>query len=129
MTRFELQEQRENFLIYGMYPGILNHENIQDRRELLAELSEAYLYKDILAIGKIRHSEKLRDLLQLLAYQVGSEVSLSELGQQLTMSKDTVADYVDLLEKCFIVFRLSGYSKNLRKEVTKMDKIYFGIMV
>jgi len=124
-TNYEIIEQRENLLMYGSYPGILSKQNITERRELLLELSRAYLYKDILAIGNIRRSEKIRDLLLLLAYQIGSEVSFSELGKQLSMSKDTVADYINLLEQCFIVFRLSGFSRNLRKEVSRMDKIYF----
>ena len=88
-------------------------------------MSSSYLYKDILELAKIRNPKAIYDLLRLLAYQIGSTVSLNELGRQLEMSKDTVASYVDLLEKAFVLFRLSGFSRNLRKEVVKMDKIFF----
>jgi predicted AAA+ superfamily ATPase len=77
------------------------------------------------ALPILRHTARLKDLLKLLAFQIGSEVSLTELGQQLSMSKDTVNNYISLLEQAFVLFRLSGFSKNLRNEVTKMDKIYF----
>ena len=97
----------------------------EDRIAHLVELSSAYLYRDILELGGIRNPRKLRDLLRLLAYQVGSEVSYQELGRQAGMSADTVISYVDTLEKAFVVFRLGGYSRNLRKEVTKKDKVYF----
>lgn len=76
-------------------------------------------------MASIRHADKLRRLLQLLSFQVGSEVSPNELGNALGMSKDTVNTYLDLLEKAFVIFRLSGFSRNLRKEVSKMGKIYF----
>jgi len=76
-------------------------------------------------ITSIKHSSKLADLLRLLAFQVDSQVSLNELGKSLHMSKDTVNSYIDLLEKSFVIFRLGGFSRNLRKEVSKMDKIYF----
>ncbi len=71
----------------------------------------------------MRNSTKLRNLLRMLAYQVGSEASLSELGAAVGLSKDTVSTYLDLLEKSFIIFRLSGFGRNLRKEVTRNDKI------
>ncbi len=89
------------------------------------ELTTSYLYKDVLEIATIKYSRRLAQLLRLLAYQVGSQVSLRELAQQLQMTKETVNAYLDLLEKAFVIFRLSGFSRNLRKEVTKMDKIYF----
>ena len=86
-------------------------------------LSLIHIY--VLAIGEIRYSDKLHNLLKLLAYQVGQQVSLTELGAQLQMSKNTVASYIDLLEQSFVVFRLKGFNRNLRKEITKQDKIYF----
>jgi predicted AAA+ superfamily ATPase len=97
----------------------------EDKEKYLEEMSTAYLYKDILDLSGIRHPSGIRRLLQLLAFQIGSQVSLTELGTQLGMSKDTVAHYINLLEAAFVVFRLPGYSRNLRKEATKMDKIYF----
>jgi hypothetical protein len=79
----------------------------------------------LIEFGEIKNSTKIRDLVKLLAFQIGFEVSLTELGAQLGMGKDTVARYIDLLEKSFIVFRLRGFNRNLRKEVSKMNKIYF----
>lgn len=91
----------------------------------LQNLVDAYLYKDLLEFGDLRNSGKIRDLLRLLAFQVGSEVSLTELGSALSISKDSVARYIDLLEKSFIIYRLGGFSRNLRKEISKSHKIYF----
>ncbi len=122
---FELDQRLEEFLLFGMYPEVFSYPGATDKVAFLKELSGAYLYKDILELADVRHSRKVHDLVRLLAYQIGATVSLNELGRQLEMSKETVARYIDLLEKAFIVFRLSGYSRNLRKEVVKMDKVYF----
>lgn len=124
-NQFELDQRLEEFLLFGMYPEVFSYPGATDKIAFLKELSGAYLYKDILELANIRHSRKVHDLLRLLAYQIGATVSLNELGRQLEMSKETVARYIDLLEKAFIVFRLTGYSRNLRKEVVKMDKVYF----
>ena len=122
---FELQQRLSEYLVYGTYPEIFSLPNRKDKIQYLNELCLSYLYKDILEISSIRHTSKINDLLRLLAFQIGSQVSLSELGASLSMSKETVISYIDLLEQSFIVFRLPGFSRNLRKEVTKMDKIYF----
>ena len=122
---FELRQRLSEYLVYGTYPEVFSLANRKEKISYLNELCSAYLYKDILEITSIRHASKLNDLLRLLAFQIGSEVSLSELGTSLSMSKETVISYLDLLEQSFIIFRLSGFSRNLRKEVTKMDKIYF----
>jgi predicted AAA+ superfamily ATPase len=122
---FELDELLEDRLVMGSYPEVFTIQRAADRREYLQNLAASYLFKDVLEIGGVRHSQKLRNLLRLLAYQVGSEVSYTELGGQLQMSKDTVASYIDLLEQSFVIFRLGGFSRNLRKEVTRQDKIYF----
>lgn len=124
-NEFELKDKKEELMIFGAYPDIFNLKNINDKKKYLEELTNAYLYKDIFELTQIKHNNKLRNLLKLLAFQIGQEVSLSELGNKLEMSKDTVNTYIDLLEKAFVIFRLSGFSRNLRKEVTKMDKIYF----
>jgi len=124
-NRAELDDNLEERLIYGSYPEIFSYESSLQKLEYLQNISDAYLYRDLLEFGNIKNSSKIRDLLKLLAFQIGSQVSLSELGTSLSMSKDTVARYIDLLEKSFIIFRLSGFSRNLRKEVTKMDKIFF----
>lgn len=122
---FEMREDLSNRLVYGSYPQVVEMRGDAERSSYLDNLASASLYKDILEMGAIRNSDKLRRLLRLLAFQIGQEVSLTELGTQLEMSKNTVASYIDLLEQSFIVFRLGGYSRNLRKEVSKLDKIYF----
>jgi uncharacterized protein len=124
-TPFEVTNQLESYLRFGMYPDVLNAPDEVTKIRQLRELTSAYLYKDVLQLSSIRHSDKLIRLLKLLAFQAGSPVSLHELGKSLEMSHETVNNYIDLLEKGFILFRLSAYSRNLRKEVTKMNKIYF----
>ena len=122
---FEQDRRLEQDLVYGMYPEVQAFEANADRAGYLRELHAAYLFKDLLEMGGLRHARKLVDLVRMLAYQVGSEVSCNELGTALGISKDTVANYLDLLEKAFIVFRLQGFSRNLRNEVTRNDKVYF----
>ena len=122
---FELGSALEERLVYGSYPEIFSMDGGSQKREYLQVLADAYLYKDLLELGGLKSSAKIRDLLKLLAFQIGSEVSLSELGTTLEMSKDTVSRYIDFLEKSYVVFRVSGLSRNLRKEVGKMDKIFF----
>src|SRR3989344_46980 len=124
-NRAELDNFLEERLIFGSYPEIFSIVGEDQKAEYLQNLSDAYLYKDLIEFGRIKNSTKIRDLLKLLAFQVGSQVSLSEIGSTLGISKDTVGRYIDLLEKSFIIFRLGGLSRNLRKEVAKMDKIYF----
>lgn len=122
---FELKNQIEALLLYGAYPEILLTAGVENKVDRLAELASAYLYKDILQLSGIKYADKIRKLLQMLALQIGSTVSLNEIGKTLGMSHETVANYIDLLEKGFIIFRLGGYSNNPRKEITKMNKIYF----
>lgn len=121
-------ETRENFtnrLVFGSYPELHALSNKTDKIIYLNELVNTYLLKDLLIFENIKNAQALKDLLKLLAFQVGSEVSPSELGRQLSMSKNTVERYLGLLEKSFIIFSLSGYSNNLRKEITKNHKYYF----
>ncbi len=122
---FELKKQAESLLIYGAYPEIMRTIGAETKIDRLEELTSAYLYKDILQLSGIKYADKIRKLLQMLALQIGSTVSLNELGRALGMSHETVANYIDLLEKGFIIFRLGGFSNNPRKEITKMSKIYF----
>jgi len=122
---FELAQQLDERLIWGSYPEVFHYDSSSDRESYLRHLAGDYLYKDILISGGVRNADNIRRLLKLLAFQVGSEVSLNELGQQLDMSKETVARYIDLLEKSFVLIRLGGFSRNLRKEVTKSYKYYF----
>lgn len=121
----ELDAQLEERLIFGSYPEVFSFKSEKDRKEYLQNLADAYLYKDLIELAGLKNSSKIRDMLKLLAFQVGSEVSLTEVGNSLDLSKDTVGKYIDYLEKSFVIFRLGGLSRNLRKEVTKMDKIYF----
>lgn len=122
---FELDQRLDEALIYGAYPEILTTPSLEEKKEYLNRLCSSYLFKDVLQIAQVRNSLKLQQLLKLLAYQIGSQVSLNELGTRLDMNRETVTRYIDLLEKSFVIFRLSGLSRNLRNEVTKMDKIYF----
>lgn len=115
----------ENRLIYGSYPEVVLGEDDQMRQKYLREIISAYLYKDILEMEGLRHSDKLVRLLQLLAFQIGKAVSFTELGTQLGLSKNTVDRYLDLLEKVFVLYPLRGFSRNLRKEVSKNPRYYF----
>jgi uncharacterized protein len=124
-TPHEMENNLEERLIYGSYPEIFSIESSDSKIEYLRNLTDSYLYKDLLEFGDLRNSSKIRDLLKLLAFQIGSQVSLLELSRNLELSRITVDRYIDLLEKSFIIFRLSGFSRNLRKEVKKMDKIFF----
>jgi predicted AAA+ superfamily ATPase len=119
----EVKNRLESRLIYGSYPDILSHES--DPKELLQMLTDSYLYKDILATDNLRKPEVLDKLLRALAFQVGSEVSYNELAQTVGTDNKTVERYIDLLEKCFVIFRLNGLSRNLRNELKKSKKIYF----
>jgi len=110
-------------LVYGFYPDIIN--NPDEAEESLLELSSNYLYKDILSIESIRKPALLEKLLVALALQMGNEVSLNELGQLLNSDPKTIESYINLLEKCFVIFQLSSFSRNLRNEIKKGKKIYF----
>ena len=119
----DVERQLETRLIYGSYPDILTHS--QEAHELLNALTDSYLYKDILAMGELRKPELLNKLLQALAFQIGSEVSYSELAMIIGSDPKTVERYIELMEKCFIIFRLNGLSRNLRNELKRAKKIYF----
>ena len=110
-------------LIYGSYPDILNYS--ENAKELLMNLADSYLYKDILSLESVRRPALLSKLLTALALQVGSEVSYNELAQTVGTDNKTVERYIDLLEKCYILFRLDGFNRNLRTEIKKGKKIYF----
>lgn len=121
----ETKSNLESRLIYGTYPEVVLLRSNAGREEYLRELISSYLFKDILQLEGIRHAHKLERLIQLLAFQIGKEVSLAELGRQLAMSKNTVERYLDLLEKVFVIHRRSGFSRNLRKEISKNQRYYF----
>ncbi len=124
-TALETRQNLEERMIYGTYPEVINIKSFQEKTDYLRDIVDAYLLKDILAIDGIKNSGKMRDLLRLIAFQVGKEVSYDELGRALGMSKNTVEKYLDLLSKVFVVYRLGAYARNLRKEVVKAGKWYF----
>jgi predicted AAA+ superfamily ATPase len=112
-------------LVYGNYPELTHIPDQKDKREYLNEMISSYLLKDILVYENIKNSQKLFNLLRLIAFQTGSEVSLQELGSQLGISKNTVEKYLDLLSKVYILHKVEGFSRNLRKEITKNSRWYF----
>jgi predicted AAA+ superfamily ATPase len=122
---FDLESNLEEYLVYGSYPEILETADFPGKQTKLRELVNSYLYRDILEMEKLKGSKVLLDLLRLLAFQVGSEVSLRELGQKLELDSKTVSRYLDLLEKAFVIINLRGLSRNLREEVTRTSKYYF----
>jgi uncharacterized protein len=123
--RFETEANLENRLIYGSYPEVVLSRDNRLKERYLKEIVGSYLYKDILELEGLRHPDKIVRLLQLIAFQIGKEVSHNELGGQLGISKNTVERYLELLEKVFVVFKLTGFSRNLRKEISKNSRYYF----
>ncbi len=119
------QQLLEEKLIYGLYPEVLNLPTLNEKKAYLNELVNTYLLKDLLAFEDIRQPQKVQDLLKLIAFQVGSEVNMEEIGRQLGISKNTVERYLDLLSKTYIIYKRSGFSRNLRKEISKTQKWYF----
>jgi predicted AAA+ superfamily ATPase len=118
-------EKKEERLIFGGYPELIQYPDWKDKEDYLYQIMNDYLLKDILMVDGIKNSDKLYALLRLIAFQVGKEVSLEELGKQLGMSKNTVERYLDLLSKVFVIFRIGGFSRNLRKEIVKSSRWYF----
>jgi predicted AAA+ superfamily ATPase len=118
-------QKLEELLIYGAYPDVLNATSADDKKEYLMSIRDSYLLKDILELESIKNPSKLSDLLKLLAFQIGQEVSLNELSNSLGIAKQSVERYLDLLEKTFIIKKVSGFSRNLRKEVVKTSRYFF----
>ena len=124
-NRFDLRQGLSEHLIFGTYPDIITAETRTQKIERVHEIAGSYLLKDILAFERVKGSKKLWDLLRLLAFQIGNEVSYNELATNLGVNVRTVQHYLDLLEKSFVIYRLGGFSRNLRKEVTQKSKYYF----
>lgn len=124
-NKFELREKLEDFLIFGSYPEVIISENHNEKVEILNELSNSYLLKDVFSLERIKGSKQLLDLLKLIAFQVGNEVSLNELANQVHLDVKTVGKYLDILEKAFVLKRLGGFSRNLRSEISSKSKYYF----
>ena len=120
-TRSKLEER----LLFGSYPELEQYPVWNDKINYLKEIINSYLLKDILVFDGIKQSNKIFDLLKLIAFQVGQEVSLQELARQLGISKNTVESYLDLLSKVFVIYKVPGFSRNLRKEITKSNRWYF----
>jgi predicted AAA+ superfamily ATPase len=117
------EQNLENRLLYGFYPDVLN--NVGDEVAILRNLVNSYLYKDILSFADIRKPEILDKLIQALALQIGREVNYAELAQVVNVDKNTVSKYIDLLEKGYVIFKLSSFSRNIRNEIKTNKKIYF----
>lgn len=115
----------DEHLVYGGYPELLSIPDFERKQVYLSELAQSYLLKDILTLDGIKNSGKMFNLLRLVAFQMGSEVSYEELGRQLALSRNTVEKYLDLLTKTFVIYRLPAFSNNPRKEVSKAGKWYF----
>lgn len=124
-TPLESQEKLEERLIYGSYPEIFSYKGNEEKSAYLTNLINGYLYKDMLEFGGLRNANKIINLLKLLSFQIGSQVSIQEISVSLELNRGTVERYIDLLEKSFVIFRVSGFSRNLRTEIRKMDKVYF----
>ena len=124
-TYIETTQNLEERLIYGSYPEIIQFQTNKEKADYLIQLTQSYLLKDILAFEGIRQADKIVRLLRLIAYQISGEVSPNELATQLGISRLTVENYLDLLSKVFIIYKLPAYSTNQRKEVSKSSKWYF----
>ena len=109
-------------MVFGCYPEVITSD---EKTPLLRNLAGDYLWKDILQLGAVKSPDLIRRLLVLLAYQTGSEISVNEISSQLTMARQTVERYLDLLEESFVIFRLNSFSSNPRKEIAKGKKIFF----
>jgi hypothetical protein len=122
---FDLRTKLEEFLIYGSYPEVVVTSEKKEKIRLLHEISGSYLMKDILEFKRVKSSHKLMMVLRLLAFQIGHEVSFHEIAQKVGMDHKTLARYIDLLEKAFVILRVGGFSRNLRNEIVKKNKFYF----
>ncbi len=124
-NKYELREKLNEFLIFGSYPEVVTAKTKQEKIDILKELVDSYLLKDILTHEKIKSPKVLLQIVKLLAFQIGNEVSLNEIATQVQVDVKTVSRYFDLLEKCFVIKTISAYSTNLRKEITTKNKYIF----
>ena len=121
----ELKIRLPEYLVYGSYPEIIKASSHKEKAEILNELVNSYLLRDVLALDKIRGTAQLLVLLKLIAFQIGNQVSLNELATQVGLDVKTVNRYLDILEKAFVIRKIGSFSRNLRKEVTSKAKYYF----
>lgn len=122
---FELTNKLHDYLVFGEYPEVIQANTKQEKIDALAEIVNSYLLKDILALENVKNSKTLLSILKLLAFQIGSQVSLNEIANNVNIDVKTVQRYLDLLEKAFVIQSINGYSTNLRSEVTSKAKYYF----
>lgn len=121
----EIQKELKYNIIYGFYPEVIAESSFKEKERKLKEITSSYLYRDVLQFDFIKKSNIITKLLKALALQVGSEVSYGEISRLIGISKPTVANYIDILEKSFVLFRLVPYCRNKRRELCKLNKIYF----
>ncbi len=124
-TAFESKANLESRLVFGSYPEIITTKGQKEKKDILNSIIDGYLFKDLFLLQEIKKSQKIIDLLKLIAFQIGQEVSLSELADSLNVNFSTVERYLDLLEKVFIIKKVHGFSRNLRKEISKNTRFYF----
>jgi predicted AAA+ superfamily ATPase len=120
-----VNQMLEELMIYGSYPETVTSKSVEQKKEYLLTLRNSYLLKDIFELENIRNPALITNLLKLLAFQIGNEVSLTEIGSSLQVARQTIERYIDILEKSFILKKITGFSKNLRSEVTKTARYYF----
>ncbi|MCK4386617.1 MAG: ATP-binding protein [Candidatus Pacebacteria bacterium] len=124
-NKFELRQKLEEFLVFGSYPEVITARTKAKKIDVLKELADSYLLKDVFALEKIKNSVALLNLLKLVAFQIGSEVSLNELATQVKLDVKTVERYLDIMEKAFVLKKVGAFSRNLRKEIYSKNKYYF----
>lgn len=124
-SNFDLKNNLEQYLIYGLYPEIVLSTDAENKKRILSELIGSYFLKDILVLDKIKSSQTLIDILRALAFQIGNEVSYAEIARLVGRDIKTVQRYIDVLEKTFVIKKISAYSTNLRNEISKKNKFYF----
>lgn len=122
---FELKDLLIDFLVYGSYPKVLTQSGRHGKVEVLREIDESYLIKDIIEISQVRLIQRAYQLLKLPVFQVGYKVSVHELSQTLRLNHETVESYIGLFERAFVISRLGGFSQHLMNEIRKSSKIYF----
>jgi predicted AAA+ superfamily ATPase len=121
----QIKQRLEDRLIFGSYPELWHLNTYEEKKRYLTDLVNSYLLKDILMLDGLRNASIVFKLLKMIAYQIGKEVSYNELGNALGISKNTVEKYLDLLTKVFVLHKVSAYSNNLRKEISKSQRWYF----
>ncbi len=122
---FDAYRNLENLLVYGSYPQVFLENNLTEKRHMLENIKNGYLLKDLLQLENIKDSLFVMNLLKLIAFQIGNDISLNELAKNLQTTVKTVKRYLEILEKTFVIFKLTGFSRNLRKEIGKSSRYYF----